>query len=109
MEKKMIDGTRAERIEEVEDKTPSLEPRSYKVGVVVTGEKSVIYNGLRFKTSEEADNYARDLQTRWRAVLEYEVAHSFDTPNARYPVPSDRFQIDRTKLPGWGGEEGGGS
>ena len=77
---------------------PSLSPSSYKVGIVALRDKSMIFNALRFATQEEAQSYAEDLRSRWTAPARIEVAHSFDHPNATFPVPSDRYVFDRTKL-----------
>ena len=90
--------TEERKPEEQRKKKPSLSPSSFKVGIVAAGERSMIFNALRFATKEEAESYAEDLRGRWTVPTRIEVAHSFDHPNATFPVPSDRFVFDRTKL-----------
>lgn len=79
-------------------KLPTLTPSSFKVGVTVQNTISLIFNNLRFESREEAEHYAIDLKARWTAVIETEVTHSFDRPNAHFPVPSDRYVFDRRAL-----------
>jgi hypothetical protein len=55
--------------------------RSYKVGVKTPGDKTWVYNGLRFPTAEAAESYGLDLSLRWTSVTDYEVHPSDDEPN----------------------------
>jgi hypothetical protein len=61
--------------------TDTTAPRSFKVGVKTPGDKSWVYNGLRFATREEADRYGSDLYARWTAVQEVDVHPSADPVN----------------------------
>ena len=54
---------------------------SYKVDVVVRGEKDWVSNALRFATTEEAEIYGRDLFRRWLLVDEWRVTESPDPVN----------------------------
>lgn len=49
-------------------------PRSYKLGCIVRGEHDrVHYNGLRFATFDECDDYGRDLYRRWTMLDGWQV------------------------------------
>lgn len=70
--------------------------RSFKVGVKTkSGEDNWIYNGLRFGFREHAERYAKDLQRRWADMGHYLVVASNESPNCIYPVPSDRYLVNR--------------
>jgi hypothetical protein len=51
---------------------------SFKLGVKTSGDKDWVYNGLRFSSKEEADDYGTDLMRRWFAVTEWESHESTD-------------------------------
>lgn len=72
-----------------------LAPKSFKVGVRVRGSESLLFNALRFSERGEAEAYASDLEARWREVTGTEITHSFEEPNAHFPVPSDRYVFNR--------------
>jgi hypothetical protein len=55
--------------------------KSYKAVVKTPGDKDWVGNGLRFKTKQEAENYALDLSMRWTQVREWEVQESDEEPN----------------------------
>lgn len=55
--------------------------KSFKVGVKTAGDTNWAYNGLRFASSEAANDYGFDLSCRWTAVTEYEVQESDEEPN----------------------------
>lgn len=56
------------------------EPRSWKVGVKTSGDSDWGFNGLRFRTMDEAVAYAHDLAWRWTAVREIAALPSDDEP-----------------------------
>ena len=45
----------------------------FKVVVRVHGESGFVGNGLKFATHEAAEEYGRDLSSRWMAVEEWKV------------------------------------
>lgn len=47
----------------------------FKVGVIVPGEREPSFNGLRFKTEEEANAYGSDLLSRWLLPTSFVVLH----------------------------------
>jgi hypothetical protein len=55
--------------------------KSWKAGVKTSGDRDWVYNGLRFKTKEEAEAYVSDLSMRWTAVQETHVEQSDEEPN----------------------------
>lgn len=57
---------------------------SFKVGVFVNGESKPSYNGLRFASSDEAEQYGRDLRGRWTLVDRFAVEESSDPVNYRW-------------------------
>jgi len=70
---------------------------SFKVGIrtrEMTGE-SWAFNGLRFASREHAERYAQDLFQRWDQVKSCTIEECDDEPNATYPVPSDRYKVER--------------
>ena len=52
--------------------------RSFKVGIKTSGDDAWIYNGLRFPTKEKAEEYGKELSSRWFAVKSWEVHESED-------------------------------
>lgn len=71
-------------------------PKSFVVAVKVKTSHEWVHNGLRFDTDEEAASYARDLTLRWGAMVDYKIDPSDDLPNCTYPVPSDRYLVNRS-------------
>ncbi len=67
----------------------------FKVGVKVKADSEWVFNALRFAVWGDADAYARDLLHRWVAIVEVCVQESDDHPNATFPVPSDRYLVNR--------------
>lgn len=57
------------------------EPKSFKVGCKTKSDTEWAYNALRFKTQEEAEEYGKDLYSRWTALDKWEVHPSEDEPN----------------------------
>ena len=55
--------------------------RSWKLGVKTRGDRTWVYNGLRFATYEEAMTWGADLYSLWTAVESYEAHQSTDEPN----------------------------
>ena len=53
---------------------------SFKAEVIADNSGVWCSNGLRFKTREEAEIYAKDLSYRWTAVREWRVVESDDEP-----------------------------
>lgn len=69
---------------------------SFQVGVRVKSDRNNwVYNGLRFQTTDEAAMYAKALVMRWGDAVDYTVEPSTDLPNCTYPVPSDRYPVQR--------------
>jgi hypothetical protein len=56
---------------------------SWKVEVQADNTRSWSSNQLRFATEEEAQQYGRDLFTRWTAVREWRTARSDDPVSHR--------------------------
>lgn len=54
---------------------------SYALGVKTAGDTEWVTNALRFETEEEAEEYGRDLFSRWIAVKETKVLSSDDPIN----------------------------
>lgn len=76
--------------------TIQTRPNSYKVGVKTKSAKEMwTFNALRFGEQTDAIAYAGALHLRWSDVLDYMIADSDDTPNCTYPVPSDRYPVNR--------------
>lgn len=73
-------------------------PNSYMVGVKTKTNKTIwAYNGLRFAEGVDALAYSRSLLTRWPDLVAYRIVDSDDPPNCTYPVPSDRYPVERRK------------
>jgi hypothetical protein len=73
--------------------------KSYTVAIRVKREPmKYVTNGLRFDTHGNAVIYAADLRTRWRDVVGWTIAISSDPPNCTYPVPNDRYQVQREDI-----------
>jgi hypothetical protein len=69
---------------------------SFRVGVKAkNGPTHMVYNGLRFSDWDAATSYSHTLRTRWRDVEDVRVEKSTDAPNCSYPVPSDRYPVNR--------------
>lgn len=60
---------------------PDLVPQSFKVEVQADSTRTWAGNGLRFHTQQQAEDYGRDLFSRWTAVREWRVVPSPDAPN----------------------------
>jgi len=56
----------------------SIQPKSYKVGVLTPGDRELVFNGLRFATRAAAERYGQDLAGRWFAIRHWEVVASTD-------------------------------
>lgn len=70
--------------------------RSYKVAIKTRDNKEEwAYNGLRFPSQTSAERYGHDLDKRWSLMIAYEVQQSDEPSNANYPVPSDRYDVQR--------------
>jgi hypothetical protein len=54
---------------------------SLKVEVIADRSGEWVGNGLRFATQAEAEEYAKDLYSRWTAVKEWRVLPSNDPVN----------------------------
>jgi len=57
---------------------------SFKVEVLVAGEKEWATNALRFATEDEAKGYGADLWRRWLAVKEWRVVASDEPVNCMF-------------------------
>ena len=57
---------------------------SYKLGVKTPGDVEFISNALCFETEKEAEDYGRDLFSRWTAVKETKVSLSDEPVNHRF-------------------------
>ena len=70
---------------------------SFKIGIKTkkTTDTSWAFNGLRFATREDAERYSQDLFRRWNQIRSCTIEECDDTPNAVYPVPSDRYAVER--------------
>jgi hypothetical protein len=63
---------------------PQTTVRSYKLGCIVRGEPDRLhYNGCRFATAEECEEYGRDLYRRWTMLDGYVVVPSPDPVSYR--------------------------
>lgn len=72
---------------------------SYKVGVISKSSNNdvVVHNGLRFLSEKDAEMYAAYLKLRWSDVKDTVVTACFEKPNSSFPVPSDRYTVERGK------------
>ena len=52
--------------------------KPYKVEVIADGSGTWCGNALRFATTEEAEAYAKDLETRWTLVRDWRVVDTRD-------------------------------
>jgi hypothetical protein len=71
-----------------------LEPRSYKVACRVRGEQEWAYNALRFPSEDLAQEYAKDLYSRWTMLEEWRIEAS-DEPVMYY----DKYHQRITEAP----------
>lgn len=55
--------------------------RSFVAEVIADNSGQWVTNALRFATRDEAEDYAKDLYSRWTAVREYRVVPSSDPVN----------------------------
>jgi hypothetical protein len=62
---------------------------SYKMEVIADRTGKFVGNQLRFASRQEADEYSRDLMSRWLAVKTYRVVESDDPVN--YEWKGDRL------------------
>ena len=62
-------------------KQTTVQAQSYAVDVRTTENGEYARNTLRFETSEEAEEYAQDLQWRWTSLRDYKVTPSDDPVN----------------------------
>jgi len=60
---------------------------SYKVEVIADSSGEWVGNALRFPTKEKADEYGRDLASRWTAVREWRSVPSKDKVSREYEDP----------------------
>lgn len=58
--------------------------RSWKMEVIADSSGEWCGNALRFATSQEAEDYSRDLMYRWLAVRDRRVVESEDEVNYRW-------------------------
>lgn len=58
--------------------------KSWAAEVVADSTNKFFGNGIRLKTKEEAENYARDLMSRWMLVREWRVVESADEVNYEF-------------------------
>jgi hypothetical protein len=59
---------------------------SYKIEVIADRTGKFVGNQLRFASRQEADEYSRDLMSRWLAVKTYRVIESDDPVNYEWRV-----------------------
>jgi len=57
---------------------------SFKLGVKTPGDAEFVSNALTFETEKEAEEYGRDLFSRWMAVKETKVLPSDEPVNYRF-------------------------
>lgn len=62
-------------------KQTTAQAQSYAVAVIADASGEWCRNTLRFATSEEAEEYAKDLEWRWTSVREYRVEPTQDPVN----------------------------
>lgn len=68
--------------------------KSWKAEVQADSSGTWSGNALRFATENEAENYARDLYSRWTAVRQYRVVESDGRPTHQWdgdravPIPA---------------------
>lgn len=65
----------------VEMDSPRPTCQSYKAEVIADGSGEWVSNALRFATRAEAEEYAKDLHSRWTLVREWRVVESTDPVN----------------------------
>lgn len=56
----------------------------FKLGVKTPGDTEFVFNALCFETEQEAEDYGRDLFSRWSAVKETKVLTSDEPINYRF-------------------------
>ncbi len=61
----------------------------YKVQVIADSTGKWIDNGLKFKTIEDAEEYAENLAARWSAVLQWRVI------DPSRPIPETHMELRR--------------
>lgn len=57
---------------------------SFKLGVKTPGDTEFVSNALVFETEKEAEDYGRDLFSRWMAVKETKVLTSEEAVNYQF-------------------------
>jgi hypothetical protein len=70
---------------------------SFKPGVFVSGESQSVFNGVRFATRDEAEQYGRDLAGRWILVERTVVEESDDPVNYEWIEGHGMVSIESTK------------
>ena len=70
---------------------------SFKVGIITKKMTagSWAFNALRFASREDSEPYSQALFGRWDRIKSCTIEESDDKPNATYPVPSDRYKVER--------------
>jgi hypothetical protein len=70
---------------------------AFKVGITTKKMTagSWAFNALRFASREDAERYAQDLFGRWQQIKSCTIEECDEEPNAKYPVPSDRYDVER--------------
>jgi hypothetical protein len=82
---------------EGEEEVETARKMSFKVGIITRQmtDGSWAFNALRFSRREDAERYSQDLFSRWNQVKSCTIEECDDDPNATYPVPSDRYEVER--------------
>jgi hypothetical protein len=71
---------------------------SYRVGIKTKhNHEAWVYNQLRFSSIGDARRYGKALKLRWPEVTEFIVEDSVQLPNTEFPVPSDRYAVERLR------------
>jgi hypothetical protein len=70
---------------------------SFKPGVFVSGESQPVFNGVRFATRDEAEQYGHDLAGRWILVERTVVEESDDPVNYEWIEDHGMVFIESTK------------
>lgn len=68
---------------------------SFQVSIRLKGQKTWAHNGLRFADAADANAYGVALKARWPVVEACQVEPTEGPANCTYPVPSDRYPVDR--------------
>ena len=68
----------------MEEKVKVKKNLSWACGVKTDGDLNWVTNGLRFVTESEAENYGRDLDSRWLVRKELKSLETPDKPNTLF-------------------------